>query len=167
MEDPVAEWRARWTQPSSGGPGSWTRSERSGPRSPWVYAGAAFGGTIAAIVLSLVVCIGGVIAIAIHQTGFDTTPDSLTYSNDTGEDVYLYECYERCEDYDWGFWIESGEEESLSLAITLTSSLIRVSDLEEHHLEGELWIDIVRNGFLSRVYDLKHFPQCGRWHPFC
>ena len=62
---------------------------------------------------------------------------------------------------------ESGEDESLSLAITLASSLIRISDLEEHHLEGELGIGIVPEGFASRVDDLKYFTKSGSWYPSC
>ena len=110
--DPVAEWRARWTEQS----GARMRPAQRVPRSPWVYAAAAFGGTMVAIIGTLGLCAVGLIILATRANPLDTTPESLTYRNDTQEEVWVYECYERCDEYDWGFPIAPGEEESFRLS---------------------------------------------------
>jgi hypothetical protein len=70
---------------------------------------------MAAIVGTLVLCVAGAIVITARADGFDSTPNSLTYRNDTDQEVWIYECYGRCEDYGWGFWVGPGEDESLML----------------------------------------------------
>jgi hypothetical protein len=115
-EDPVAEWRKRWTYSPSTMIQQPLHHARSGPRSPWVYAAAAFGGTIAAFVALGMLCVVGTILISARAGSLDSTPESLTYRNDTSDEVWIYECYERCDDYNWGFPIEPGDEESFRLA---------------------------------------------------
>jgi len=115
--DPIAEWRTRW-QSGKHYPNQQFAAPAYGykpSRSPWVYAAAAFGGTVAAIVFCIVAVIAIVLLIAANADGFDSTPESLTYHNDTDEVVYVYECYERCVTYQWGFMLDENEEYSFQL----------------------------------------------------
>ena len=99
--DPVTEWRKRW-QPSGVAPVA--RPARP-PRSPWVYALAAFGGTIAAMVCFTVSCFGILIAIGLSQDDYDVPDGNIGYRNDTEDAVWVYECADRCETVLYSFYL--------------------------------------------------------------
>jgi hypothetical protein len=107
---PVAEWRARWEADLP----PVTRRRRE-PRSPWIYLLAAFGGTALALCSCLAIGIGLLVALAGHNGAFDSTPQSLTYVNDTDDDLWLYECLDRCQTYNWVFPLDAGDEQSIGL----------------------------------------------------
>src|SRR4051794_14891067 len=109
--DPVSEWRERWqsNRPYTSDPAP------NPPRSPWVYMVAAFGGTILAICSCLAIGTGLLVAVAAHNGGFDSTPQSLTYVNDTNDDLWIYECIDHCSDYDSVFPLDAGDQDSFSL----------------------------------------------------
>jgi hypothetical protein len=109
--DPVSEWRERW---QSGPP---VARPPTPPRPPWVYVLAAFGGTALALLCCIGACIGLGVTSAYRNGGFDTTPKSLTYRNDTSEPVWVFECLERCESDYWDFPMEPGEETSFRLSL--------------------------------------------------
>jgi hypothetical protein len=109
--DPIMEWRERWvTRPAPP-----SKPARTGPRSPWVYYFAAFGGTVSAVIFLLIAGFAALLALGTVLNNLDPHPNSLTYSNDTEQEVLIYECYDRCTETGWGFWIEPGEETSMRL----------------------------------------------------
>src|SRR4051812_26858414 len=95
----VAEGRTHWPTGRETGP--------KPPRSPWVYMIAAFAGTILAICSCLVIGTGLLAAVAAKNGGFDATPRSISYLNDTEEDLWIYECTDRCHDYHWWFSLDA------------------------------------------------------------
>ena len=99
--DPVEEWRRRW---QAGGFPPVQRRPRQ-PRSPWVYALAAFGGTVAALLLCGVVSIGLLVWAASTRDDFAPPDGSLAYRNDTEHSAWVYECSERCEEILWSFYL--------------------------------------------------------------
>jgi hypothetical protein len=62
------------------------------------------------------VCVGLAVTSAYRNGGFDTTPQSLTYRNDTSDPVWVFECLDRCETDIWDFEMEAGEETSFRLS---------------------------------------------------
>jgi hypothetical protein len=111
--DPVAEWRARWNA-SALSPAAAAAPARA--QSLWLVALAAFAGTSVALIGCVVLAVGGILALAANGGAFDATPDSLSYVNDTDEDVWVYECVDRCDEYAGWFWLEPGEETSFDLS---------------------------------------------------
>jgi hypothetical protein len=99
--DPVEEWRRRW---QAGGQAPIGRQPRQ-PSSPWVYALAAFGGTVAALMLCGAAAIGLLVWVAANQDDFDPPAGSLAYRNDTEHAVWVYECSDRCETILWSFYL--------------------------------------------------------------
>ncbi|MCC6792914.1 MAG: hypothetical protein IT336_14580 [Thermomicrobiales bacterium] len=110
--DPVKEWRARWQAGASALPPPSTPPR---PHSLWQISLAAFAGTTVALIGCVALAVGGILVLAANYE-FDETPDSLTYRNDTGSDVWVYECVDRCEEFAGWFWLEPGEETSFDLA---------------------------------------------------
>lgn len=106
--NPAVDWRRRWQ-------GNGPPSPPAGPRSPWVYVLAAFGGTFLALCVFLALGIGGLLALAGWAGAFDETPRSLTYVNDTLDDVRVYECVGRCDGYQGVFRLAAGDEASFGL----------------------------------------------------
>ena len=109
--DPVEEWRRRW---QAGGAAPNGRPPRQ-LRSPWVYAMAAFGGTVAALLLCGVVAIGLLVWVAARQDDFDPPDNSLSYRNDTEQAVWVYECAERCAGILYSFYLGPDDWTSYSL----------------------------------------------------
>lgn len=111
LPDPVADWRRRWQSGASPQP-----TPRTGPRSPWVYLLAAFGGTFLALCVCVALAAGGLLALVGAAGRVDLTPSSVTYVNDTADDVWIYECIDRCRDVNGVFPLEAGDETSFGLA---------------------------------------------------
>jgi hypothetical protein len=111
MNDPVAEWRARW---QAGGAAAPARPAPAKSHSLWAVALAAFAGSMVAIVGCVVLAFGGIVLL-VANSDLDETPDSLTYRNDTGGDVWVYECIDRCEDFAGWLWLEPDELRSYEL----------------------------------------------------
>jgi hypothetical protein len=100
--DPVAEWRQRW-QSNSYAP---VLRQPQPPRSPWVYALAAFGGTVAALVCLGVSCVGILFAIGMSIDEYVVPERTIGYRNDTDEPLSVYACVDRCDDILWSHYLE-------------------------------------------------------------
>lgn len=110
--DPVAEWRARW---QAGAPAVYAPQNAPKRQSLWQIALASFAGTVVALIGCVVLAVGGIIALASQVEDDAAAREQLTYRNDTAHEVWIYECFDRCEELSDWFPMEPDEEISFDL----------------------------------------------------